>query len=107
VKSSSNPRVEAGSNTSTMTLRVVGGDEKGSLKSETVKYGLKSQGTRTKERLSWQGSAAFIKKQTRPLVREGAPQEQDRNCHTSNKDLVVSPKWVLYSKRNCPADRRS
>jgi hypothetical protein len=30
-------RVEAGSNTSTVTLRVVGGDEKGSLESETVK----------------------------------------------------------------------
>jgi hypothetical protein len=29
-------RVEAGSNTSTVILRVVGGDEKGSLKSETV-----------------------------------------------------------------------
>jgi hypothetical protein len=28
--------VEAGSNTSTVTLRVVGGDEKESLKSETV-----------------------------------------------------------------------
>jgi hypothetical protein len=35
-------RVEAGSNTSTVTLRVVGGDEKGSLKSETVKYGHES-----------------------------------------------------------------
>jgi hypothetical protein len=32
-------RVEAGSNTSTVTLRVVGGNEKESLKSETVKYG--------------------------------------------------------------------
>jgi hypothetical protein len=64
------PRVEAGSSTSTVTLRVVGGDEKGSLKSETVKYGLKSQGTRTRERLRWQGQQA-----------EGAPQEQDRNCH--------------------------
>jgi hypothetical protein len=33
-------RVEAaGSNTSTVALRVVGGDEKGSLESETVKYG--------------------------------------------------------------------
>jgi hypothetical protein len=30
---------EAGSYTSTVTLRVVGGDEMGSLKSETVKYG--------------------------------------------------------------------
>jgi hypothetical protein len=32
-------RVEVGSNTSTVTLRVVGGDEKRSLKSETIKYG--------------------------------------------------------------------
>jgi hypothetical protein len=35
-------RVEAGSNTSTVTVRVVGGDEKGNLKSETVKYGRES-----------------------------------------------------------------
>jgi hypothetical protein len=47
--------VEAGSNTSTVTLRVVGGDEKGSLKSETVKYDRESQGTRTPERLRWRG----------------------------------------------------
>jgi hypothetical protein len=47
--------VEAGSNTSTVTLRVVGGDEKGSLKSETVKYGRESQGTRIRERLRWRG----------------------------------------------------
>jgi hypothetical protein len=40
-----------------VTLRVVGGDEKGSLKSETVKYGRKSQGIRTRERLRWQGPA--------------------------------------------------
>jgi hypothetical protein len=51
-------RVEAGSNTSTVTLRVVGADEKGSLKSETVKYGLESQGTRPRERLRWQEPAA-------------------------------------------------
>jgi hypothetical protein len=43
-------RVEAGSNTSTVTLRVVGGDEKGSLKSETVRNGHEFQGTRTRER---------------------------------------------------------
>jgi hypothetical protein len=55
------PHVEAGSNTSTVTLRVVGDDENGSLKSETVKYGRESQGTRTKERLRWQGPAAYIK----------------------------------------------
>jgi hypothetical protein len=33
------PRVEAGSNTSTVALRVEGGNEKGSLKYETGKYG--------------------------------------------------------------------
>jgi hypothetical protein len=58
--------VEAGSNTSTVTLRVVGGDERGSLKSETVKYGRKSQGTRTRERLHWQGPAAHTK--DRPVL---------------------------------------
>jgi hypothetical protein len=42
-------RVEAGSNTSTVTLRVVGGDEKGSLESETVKYGREPHRIRTRE----------------------------------------------------------
>jgi hypothetical protein len=42
-------RVEAGSNTSTVALRVVGGDKKGSLESETVKHGRESHGTRTRE----------------------------------------------------------
>jgi hypothetical protein len=42
-------RVEGGGgpNTSTVALRAVGGDEKGSLESETVKYGHESHGTRT------------------------------------------------------------
>jgi hypothetical protein len=44
-------RVEAVSNTPTVTLRVVKGDEKGSLKSETVKYGLETKGPRTQEGL--------------------------------------------------------
>jgi hypothetical protein len=43
------PRVGEGSNTSTVNLRVVGGDEKGSLESETVKYSHESHGTRTRE----------------------------------------------------------
>jgi hypothetical protein len=69
---SGDPRVEAGSNTSTVTLRVVGGDKKGSLKSETVIYGYKSQETRTRERLRWQGPAAHTK--DRPvLLSERAP----------------------------------
>jgi hypothetical protein len=59
-------RVGVGSNTSTVTLRVVGDDEKGSLKSETVKYGRESQGTRIRERLRWQGPAAYTK--DRPIL---------------------------------------
>jgi hypothetical protein len=42
-------QVEAGMNSSTVILRVVGGDEEGSLESETVKYGRESHGTRTGE----------------------------------------------------------
>jgi hypothetical protein len=64
--------VEAGSNTSTVTLRVVGGDKEGSLKSETVEYGREFQGTRTRERLRWQGPAEYTK--DRPdLSSERAP----------------------------------
>jgi hypothetical protein len=59
-------RVEAGTNASTVILLVVGGNEKGSLKSETVKYGRDSQGIRTRERLSWQGPAACTK--DRPVL---------------------------------------
>jgi hypothetical protein len=67
--------VEAGSNTPTVTLRVVGGDEKGSLKSETVKYGRESKGTRTRERLRWQGPAAYTK--DRPVLSsERAPHKK-------------------------------
>jgi hypothetical protein len=73
-------RVKAVSNTSTVTLRVVGGDEKGSLKSETVKYGRESLGTRTWERLRWQGSAAYTK--DRPVL------SSDRAPH-KNKTVTV------------------
>jgi hypothetical protein len=66
--------MEAGSNTSTMTLRVVGGDERGSLKSESVKYGHESKGTLTQERLCWWGPVAYIK--DRPVLSsERAPQK--------------------------------
>jgi hypothetical protein len=45
---------------------VVGGDEKGSLKTETVKYRREIQGTRTRERLRWGGPAAYTK--DRPVL---------------------------------------
>jgi hypothetical protein len=41
--------VEAGSNTSTVALRVVGGDGKGSLEFERVKYGHEPYETRTRK----------------------------------------------------------
>jgi hypothetical protein len=58
-------RVEAGSKTSTATLRVVGGDKKGSLNYD-VKYGRESLETRTRERIRWLGPAACTK--DRPLL---------------------------------------
>jgi hypothetical protein len=57
--------VEAGSYTSIVTLRVVGGDEK-EVKSETVKYGHESQGTRTGKRICWRGSASYAEE--RPVI---------------------------------------
>jgi hypothetical protein len=72
--------VEAGSNTSTVTLRVVGGDEKGSLKSETVKYGHECQGTRTQERLRWRGPAAYTN--DRPVL------SSERAPH-KNKTVII------------------
>jgi hypothetical protein len=63
-------RVEAVLNTSTVALRVVRGDEKGSLESETVKIGMTAL-ARTRSN---------CKRQTRPLVREGASHQQTRNC---------------------------
>jgi hypothetical protein len=45
------PSVEKGSNTSTVTLRIVGGDGRENLESETVKYGHQSHETLTRELL--------------------------------------------------------
>jgi hypothetical protein len=72
--------VEAGTNTSTVTLRVVGGDEKASLKYETVKYGRESQVTRTRERLRWRGPAAYTK--DRPIL------SSERAPH-KNKAVII------------------
>jgi hypothetical protein len=64
--------VEAGSITSTVALCFIGGNEKRSLVSETVKYGHESQGIRTREKLRWRGPAAY--KKDRPvLASEKAP----------------------------------
>jgi hypothetical protein len=81
-----------GSNTSTVTLRVVGGDEKESLKSETVKYCRKSQGTRTRERLRWQGPVTHTT--DRPVLSsERAPHGNKNVTVRQNKYLVMGPRW--------------
>jgi hypothetical protein len=53
-------RVDSGSNTSTVALRVVGGDEKGSLESERVNYGHKSHGIRTWKWMRWRRQTALV-----------------------------------------------
>jgi hypothetical protein len=67
------------------------GDEKGSLKFETVIYGLEYQGTRTREGLRWQGPAAYTK--DRPFLwSERVPiKKQDRNCQTIIKIWSQAP----------------
>jgi hypothetical protein len=75
-------------NTTTVTLRVVGGDGEGSLKSETVKYGHKSQGTWTLERLHWQGPAAHTKERN-DLSSERVPRK--------NKTVTVTQVIKIWS----------
>jgi hypothetical protein len=90
-------RVEAGSNTSTVTLRVVEGDEKGSLKSETVKYGRESQGTQIRERLRWQGPAAYIN--DRPVLSsERAPHKNQTVNVKQQKIFGHEPQMGLDTK---------
>jgi hypothetical protein len=104
-------RVEAGSNNSTVTLRDGGGDKKGSLKSETVKYGLKSLGTTTGKDCAGKASGTY-KRQTRPLVREGVPRNEERNCQTysvfrTEKISGDKPQTWLDTKTYWLTDRQS
>jgi hypothetical protein len=64
----SSSEVEARSNTSTVALRVVRGDEKGSLESETVKYGRDTDPRMT----ALARASSNCKRQTHPLVSESA-----------------------------------
>jgi hypothetical protein len=79
--------VKAGSNISTVTLRVVGGDENGSLESETVKYGHESHGTRIRKGLRWRGPGAIVN--DRPILSsERAPHIKKTQLYDSNKNLI-------------------
>jgi hypothetical protein len=55
---------------------------KGSLKSERVKYGSESQGTRTWERLRWLGPVVYIKDRPVRLSERASHKKQNRNCQT-------------------------
>jgi hypothetical protein len=61
--------MEARSNTSTVILRVVRGDEKRSLKYETVKYGHMSQGTLIQQ--DYAGESQQHIQKTDPSSRQG------------------------------------
>jgi hypothetical protein len=74
--------VEVGSNTFAVTPRVVGGDEKGSLESETVKYLSRVLRQSDPKMSALARARSNSKRQTRPLLREGAPHQQTRNCLT-------------------------
>jgi hypothetical protein len=84
------------SNTSTVTLRVVGGDEKGSLESESVKCGYECRGSRTREWLRWRAPAAIVN--DRPALSSERAPHINKPATDSNTNLVVSLRLVLYSK---------
>jgi hypothetical protein len=91
-------RVEAGSNTSTVTLRVVGGDGNGSLKYETIKYGQEAYGSRTRKWLRWRVPAAIVNDR-RVLSLERAPQ--------INKSAIVRQKIWSKTPEGCFIPRQT
>jgi hypothetical protein len=80
-------RVKAVSNTSTVALRVVEGDEKGSLESETVKYGRRVPRDLDPRMTALARAGSNCKRQAHPLIRESAPQQEICNCLTVMKIL--------------------
>jgi hypothetical protein len=72
-------------NTSTIALRVVGGDKKESLESETVKYGRESHGTRIRIWMCWWGPAAIAN--DRPILSSERMlyKDYDRRCSVEKK----------------------
>jgi hypothetical protein len=52
-------------------------------------------------------ASSNCKQRTRPLVRESSPTSTNPQLSDSNKNLVISPRWVLDTKTDWPTDRRS
>jgi hypothetical protein len=81
--------VEEGSNTSTVTLRIVGGDKEGSLKSETVKYSCEPNGLGPEK--AYIGEGQHMQK-TNPSSRQrGSQTKRTPKLSKSNKYLTMSP----------------
>jgi hypothetical protein len=85
------PKLGAESNASTVALRVVGGGEKRSLESERVKYGSPVPRDWDPRMTALARASSNCKRQTRPLVRESAPHQQNRNCLTVIKIWSQAP----------------
>jgi hypothetical protein len=83
--------VEAGSNTSTVALRVVGGDKKGSLESGTVIYGRESHGTGIREWMRWRGPAAIVNDRPIPSSERMLYKDYDRRCSFEKKNSGREP----------------
>jgi hypothetical protein len=62
--------------------RVIGGDEKGSLRCEDSKIWSQVPRDSDPRKTAPARASSIYKRQTRPLAREDAPQKQDRNCQT-------------------------
>jgi hypothetical protein len=77
--------------TSTVALWDVGGDKKGSLESETVKYGRQSHGTRTWKWMRWQWPAAIVN--DRPILSPERVLYKNYDCRCSTEKEKFSP-WV-------------
>jgi hypothetical protein len=50
-------------------------------------------------------ASSKCKRPTHPRQRE-RPTSTHKQLSDSNKDLVISPKWMLYSKTDWPNERR-
>jgi hypothetical protein len=79
----------------TVTLRVVGGDEKGRLKYETVKYGHESKGTGTQEGLRWRGTVACTK--DRPVL---SSERAERKKISGRDSQVTCPQDELIGGKS-------
>jgi hypothetical protein len=79
-------------------LRFVGGDENGSLESETVKCGRESHGTPIREWVCWRGPAVIVI--DRPVLSSERAPHINEPATDSNKDLVLgSQMGALFQDR--------